>query len=55
MKPILLDLPMTITTPRLLLRPPHVGDGIEANAAILESLDLLAEFMQDMICQKCLN
>ena len=28
MKPILLDLPMPIITPRLLLRPPQPGDGI---------------------------
>lgn len=45
MNPILLDLPMPITTPRLLLRPPRAGDGAMLNAAILESFDLLSQFM----------
>lgn len=39
MKPILLDLPMPIITPRLLLRPPQPGDGIALNAAVSESYD----------------
>ena len=39
MKPILLDFPMPITTPRLLLRAPQPRDGIALNAAVLESYD----------------
>jgi len=42
---ILLDLPMPITTPRLLIRPPEVGDGSVVNAAIIESFDVLHQFM----------
>ncbi len=45
MNPILIDLPMPITTSRLLIRPPQLGDGIAVNAAILESYDVLYEFM----------
>ena len=45
MKPILLDLPMPIITPRLLIRPPQLGDGAAVNAAILESYDMLRQFM----------
>lgn len=45
MKPILLDLPFPIKTPRLVLRPPTVGDGRVVNAAILESLDTLRQYM----------
>jgi len=44
-KPILLDLPMPITTPKLLLRPPQVGDGVVVNAAVLETFDLLHPVM----------
>ena len=40
MKPILLDLPMPIITPRLLLRPPQPGDGIALNAAVSETCDI---------------
>jgi len=45
MKPILFDFPMPITTPRLLLRPPQVGDGAIVNAAVIESMDNLSKFM----------
>ena len=45
MKPILLDLPMSITTERLILRPPQPGDGPELNAAIIESFDDLNRWM----------
>jgi len=45
MKPLLLDLPMPIMTPRLVLRPPRVGDGVIVNAAVLESFDQLHPFM----------
>lgn len=36
---------MPITTPRLLLRPPQIGEGAMVNAAIVESFDALSEFM----------
>ena len=45
MKPILLDLPMPITTPRLLLRPPQLGDGVVLNAAVLKSYDNIRHAM----------
>lgn len=45
MKPILLDLPTPIITPRLILRPPQVGDGVAINEAILESFKVLNQFM----------
>lgn len=45
MKPILLDLPVPIITPRLILRPPQMGDGIVVNEAVLESFAVLNEFM----------
>ncbi|HVV67739.1 MAG TPA: GNAT family N-acetyltransferase [Gammaproteobacteria bacterium] len=45
MKSILLDLPMPIMTPRLLIRPSRVGDGTVVNAAILESFATLHQFM----------
>jgi len=44
MKPILLDLPMPIITPRLCIRPPQIGDGTVVNVAILESLETLQQF-----------
>src|SRR3990167_7169115 len=44
-KPILLDLPIPIITPRLILKPPQIGDGIAVNEAVLESLDTLKKFM----------
>ena len=43
MNPILIDLPMPITTPRLLIRPPRLGDGIVVNAAIIESNELFIQ------------
>jgi len=45
LKPISIDLPMPIKTPRLLIRPPQTGDSIAVNSAILESFDMLHEFM----------
>ncbi len=44
-KPILLDLPLFIETPRILLRPPCRGEGKILNAAILENFELLTQFM----------
>ncbi|HHT0594695.1 TPA: GNAT family N-acetyltransferase [Legionella anisa] len=43
--PSLIDLPIPIETPRLLLRPPKKGDGVMLNTAVLESFDLLNKFM----------
>jgi RimJ/RimL family protein N-acetyltransferase len=43
--PILIDLPIPIVTPRLLIRPPKIGDGAMLNSAVLESFDLLNKFM----------
>lgn len=45
MKHYLRDFPMPIITPRLLIRPPQIGDEHAVNAAILESYDFLHEFM----------
>ena len=45
MNPILLEIPMPITTPRMLLRHPLPGDGAELNAAILETQDALFPWM----------
>lgn len=45
MKPILLDLPMPITTPRLIIRPSQIGDGTIVNAAIVESFPRLHQYM----------
>ena len=43
--PILMNLPVPITTPRLIIRPPQIGDGIAVNNAICESFDMLNQFM----------
>lgn len=45
MEPILLNLPIPITTPRLILRPPQVNDGQIVNQAILESFEMLNKNM----------
>jgi len=45
MKPILFNFPMPITTPRLLLRPPQIGDGVIVNEAVLETFDILLHMM----------
>ncbi len=45
MKPVLFDLPMPIITPRLILRPPQLGDGPVFNAAVLSSLDNIRDTM----------
>jgi ribosomal-protein-serine acetyltransferase len=44
-KPILLDLVTPIMTPRLILRPPQIGDGLIVNEVVLESFDTLNKFM----------
>lgn len=45
MKPIHINLPMPIETPRLLLRPPQPGEGRVLNEAIIESFDVLNKWM----------
>ncbi|VVC75371.1 Putative ribosomal N-acetyltransferase YdaF [Aquicella siphonis] len=40
-----LDIPVPIETPRLILRPPQIGDGKKLNEAILESFETLNKFM----------
>jgi ribosomal-protein-serine acetyltransferase len=45
MNPILFDLPVPITTPRLILQPPRLGDGTILNEAVVESIDMLKQFM----------
>ncbi|MDF2441701.1 MAG: hypothetical protein JWN98_2685 [Abditibacteriota bacterium] len=45
MKPILLDWPDCIETPRLVLRVPRAGGGAQLNAAIVESLADLRAWM----------
>lgn len=45
MNPLLFDIPMPITTQRLLLRPPQAGDGAVVNEAILESFETLTQWM----------
>lgn len=45
MRPLFIDLPMPIMTARLLIRPPQLGDGVIVNAAILESFEVLHQFM----------
>lgn len=46
MRPILLNFPMPITTPRLILRPPQLNDGVLVNEAILESWKEISQTMQ---------
>jgi ribosomal-protein-serine acetyltransferase len=45
MKSILIDFPMPITTPRIFLRPPQLGDGVTLNEAVLESFDNIRHTM----------
>ena len=46
--PVLLDLPMSLETERLLLRPPQAGDGIRVLAAVKESLPELRRFLASL-------
>ena len=43
--PILIDLPMAIETPRLLLRPPQPGDGAALHPALVETIVELRRFL----------
>ncbi|HEX4417066.1 MAG TPA: hypothetical protein VH165_04160 [Kofleriaceae bacterium] len=42
MEPVLIDLPETLETEHLILRPPRAGDGAAVNAAILGDLGFAA-------------
>lgn len=44
--PILVEVPMPIRTPRLLLRPKQAGDGAITSAAVAESWDELHKWMR---------
>ncbi|MGI9418672.1 MAG: GNAT family N-acetyltransferase [Geminicoccaceae bacterium] len=44
-RPILLDLPMPIVTPRLVIRPVQPGDGVETCEAVRETFDQLRLWM----------
>lgn len=44
--PVLIDVPMPIRTPRLLIRPKQVGDGAATSAAVAETWDELHKWMR---------
>lgn len=44
-KPILLDIPASFESERLIIRSPKTGDGTIVNQAIIESFELLKEWM----------
>jgi RimJ/RimL family protein N-acetyltransferase len=44
--PVLIDVPMPIRTPRLLIRPKQVGDGASTSAAVAETWDELHKWMR---------
>jgi RimJ/RimL family protein N-acetyltransferase len=46
LSPVLIDVPMPIRTPRLLLRPKQVGDGAMTAAAVAETWDELHRWMR---------
>jgi RimJ/RimL family protein N-acetyltransferase len=46
LNPVLIDIPMPIRTPRLLIRPKQVGDGAITSAAVAETWDDLHKWMQ---------
>lgn len=46
MNPVLIDVPMPIRTPRLLIRPKQVGDGAITSAAVAETWDELHKWMR---------
>jgi RimJ/RimL family protein N-acetyltransferase len=43
--PLMLDVPLEMTTPRLLMRPPQHGEGAAINAAVRESIAQVARWM----------
>lgn len=46
MDTLLIDLPVPIITPRLLIRPPAMADALQLNAAVIESFDMLHQWME---------
>ena len=44
--PVLIDIPMPIRTPRLLIRPKQIGDGATTSAAVAETWDELHRWMR---------
>ena len=46
LNPVLIDVPMPIRTPRLLIRPKQVGDGASTFAAVAETWDELHKWMR---------
>ena len=44
--PVLIELPMPIRTPRLLIRPKQVGDGATTSAAVAETWEDLHQWMR---------
>lgn len=44
--PVLIDVPMPIRTPRLLIRPKQIGDGATTSAAVIETWDDLHKWMR---------
>jgi hypothetical protein len=44
--PVLIDIPMPIRTPRLLIRPKQVGDGAITSAAVAETWDELHRWIR---------
>lgn len=45
MNPILIDVPMPIRTPRLLIKPREIGEGKVLNAAVCKSIDFLSAWL----------
>ena len=46
LNPVLIDVPMPIRTPRLLIRPKQIGDGTITSAAVAETWEDLHKWMR---------
>jgi hypothetical protein len=46
LNPVLIDVPMPIRTPRLLIRPKQLGDGAITSAAVIETWEELHKWMR---------
>ena len=46
LNPVLIDIPMPIRTPRLVIRPKQIGDGASTSAAVAETWDELHKWMR---------
>jgi hypothetical protein len=46
LNPVLIDVPMPIRTPRLLIRPKQLGDGAITSAAVVETWEELHKWMR---------